>query len=225
MDTWHPRFWSLLVTITTATACGGYANPPAQTPAASSSDTPRIVQPGAPGQPTRVIGTEELAGVAGLAYTKADVRFMQGMIPHHAQALEMTDLVRRYASSTSVRQMALRMEISQRDELDLMEGWLKGHGEAVRMEPDAGGAMPLMPGMLTSEQMQRLTRARGGYFDRLFLQLMIQHHEGAIVMVRELFNTSGAAQESSIFQFASDVDSDQAMEIARMRRLLQEGSG
>ncbi len=224
MQACRPPIWPLIVTITAATACASAPSPSAQTPATSPSDTPRIVQPGAPGQPTRVITAEELAQVAGLAYTEVDVHFMQSMVPHHAQALEMTELVRRHAKSSSVRRLALRMEISQRDEIDLIEGWLKGHGEAVRLQPEAGGAMSLMPGMLTPEQMQRLASARGDDFDRLFLELMIQHHQGAIVMVQDLFKSSGAAQESTIFQFASNVDSDQAMEIARMRRLLRDGN-
>ncbi len=160
-----------------------------------------------------------------MEYTQADVHFMQGMIPHHAQALEMTDLVRRRSTSEAVRRMGLRMEISQRDEIALMERWLTDRGEPVRMEHDMSGGttggMPMMPGMLTPEQMEDL--ATGDEFDRLFLEYMIQHHQGAIVMVDELFGTSGAGQESLVFKFASDVDADQAMEIERMQKLLDEG--
>ncbi len=154
----------------------------------------------------------------GVSYTEADVRFMQGMIPHHAQALEMTALVRQHATTDAVRQMALRMEISQRDEIALMEAWLRERDEPVEM-PGMGG-MPMMPGMLTPEQMQTLRTARGVDFDRYFLEFMIQHHQGAIDMVARLFNSSGAAQESTVFKFAEDVDADQTMEIERMQGIL-----
>jgi uncharacterized protein (DUF305 family) len=143
------------------------------------------------------------------------------MIPHHAQALEMTALVRQHATTDAVRQMSLRMEISQRDEISLMETWLRERGEPTRMPGMEG--MPgghLMPGMLSPEQMGNLRNARGVEFDRLFLEYMIQHHQGAIDMVAELFNSSGAAQESTVFKFAEDVDADQTMEIERMQGIL-----
>lgn len=191
------------------------------TSSASSTEPagPRIVQPGAPGEVGRTYTADEIDAVEGLSYTDADVHFMQGMIPHHAQALDMTALVRQYATTDAVKQMALRMEISQRDEIGLMQTWLRRHGEAVEM-PGMGG-MHMMPGMLTPEQMNDLSEARGIDFDRLFLEYMIQHHQGAIVMVRELFASPGAAQESSIFKFAEDVDADQTMEIQRMQGLLE----
>jgi len=203
-----------LIVASVATACAG------ATSTASTADAsgPRIVQPGAPGEAARTYTTDELADVEGVSYTDADVRFMQGMIPHHTQALEMTALVRQHATTEAVRQMGLRMEISQRDEIALMESWLRNHGEPVRM--DGMGGMHLMPGMLTPEQMSTLADARGVEFDRLFLEYMIQHHQGAITMVAELFNTSGAAQESTVFKFAEDVDADQTMEIQRMEGIL-----
>lgn len=148
---------------------------------------------------------------------------MQGMIPHHAQALEMTALVRENSRPGAVRQMALRMEISQADEIALMESWLRSHGEALRMEGMAAGHR--MPGMLTPDQMDDLRRTRGNEFERLFLEYMIQHHEGAIVMVQDLFSTAGAGQESTVFKFAGDVDADQRMEIARMQRVLNQLGG
>ncbi|NNL70682.1 MAG: DUF305 domain-containing protein, partial [Acidimicrobiia bacterium] len=163
---------------------------------------------------------EEIENVEGVSYTEADVRFMQGMIPHHEQALVMTELVRRHATTDAVRQMALRMEISQRDEIALMEAWLRNHGEPTGM-PGMGNGMHMMPGMLTPDQMEELRDARGVEFDRLFLEYMIQHHLGAIDMVATLFATPGAAQESTIFKFAEDVDADQTMEIERMQRVLQ----
>jgi uncharacterized protein (DUF305 family) len=202
------------------TGCAGTPNP------STGSETPtpvrgaRIVQPGAPGQASRTIEASELERAAGVSYSDADVYFMQGMISHHAQALDMTALARRSATTEAVRLMGLRMEISQRDEIGLMERWLTDHGEPTRM--DMGTGMQLMPGMLSPEQMQKLGSTNGGDFDRLFLELMIQHHQGAVVMVGELFNTSGAGQESLIFKFASDVHADQTMEIERMQRVLDQ---
>jgi uncharacterized protein (DUF305 family) len=180
-----------------------------------------VVQPGAPGQPVRTLGADAARG-AGPAHTEADVRFMDGMIPHHAQALEMVALVPARATSEAVRAMALRMEISQRDEIGLIERWLRSRGEPV---PEHAGHGMVMPGMLTPEQMERLDGARGEAFDRLFLESMIQHHEGAITMVRTLFATSGSAQDSEIFQFANDVETDQRIEIDRMQALLDQGGG
>jgi len=157
---------------------------------------------------------------------------MQGMIPHHQQALEMTALVWKHAATEGVRQMALRMEISQRDEIQLMERWLTERGQPVAMAMEGMGGMHhhhdmsggghMMPGMLTPQQMEELANARGVEFDRLFLEGMIQHHQGAIDMVETLFNAPGAAQESTIFKFAEDVDADQQMEIDRMRGLLRQ---
>lgn len=206
-------------------ACSG----PKNTSMPAQADGPIIVQPGAPGQSSRAFSTEELGDMAGATFTEADVRFMQGMIPHHKQALQMTALVREHATTNAVRQMALRMEISQRDEIQLMETWLTERGQPVEMPMGSMGGMHhmvgglhVMPGMLTAEQMEALSNARGIAFDRLFLEGMIQHHQGAIDMVETLFNTSGAAQESTIFKFAEDVDADQQMEIDRMRQLLEQ---
>ncbi|MEM1270050.1 MAG: DUF305 domain-containing protein, partial [Bacteroidota bacterium] len=172
--------------------------------ASMPADGPRIVQPGAPGENSRAFSPEKLDDLSGAAYTEADVRFMQGMIPHHAQALEMTALVRKHATTDAVRQMALRMEISQRDEIKLMEAWLAERDQPIEMAMgDIGGmhhghhmsgGMHTMPGMLTAEQMETLANARGIEFDRLFLEGMIQHHQGAIDMVETLFKSSGAAQ-------------------------------
>ncbi len=185
------------------------------------------MQPGAPGEPTRLISGTIPDEMGGAAWTAADAAFMRGMIPHHAQALRMTALVPDRAASRAVRQMALRMEISQRDEIALMERWLRDRGEDVPAwahiqhgDHAAMADMPMMPGMLTRQQMSRLEAAEGAEFDRLFLEYMIQHHEGAIVMVDTLFSTEGAGQESEMFQFASHVDADQRAEIARMRGLL-----
>jgi len=223
MNASHLRSIALFVVVGVASSCASAAGPAAGTSSTAPSTGPRIVQPGAPGQASRTIEASELAAAEGVSYSEADVHFMQGMISHHAQGLDMTALVRRLATTNAVRQMSLRMEISQRDEIGLMERWLEDHDEAIRMERSMGGGMPLMPGMLTPEQMRQLGAATGADFDRLFLELMIQHHRGAVVMVAELFNTSGAGQESLIFKFASDVDADQTMEIERMQGLLNQG--
>jgi uncharacterized protein (DUF305 family) len=151
---------------------------------------------------------------------------MQNMIGHHAQALEMTRLVPTRTTRPEMRLLAERIDVSQKDEINLMRHWLQSRGEQV---PDPGdphahhgaGEMALMPGMLTPEQLAELARASGPAFDRLFLQDMIRHHEGALAMVTDLFGTNGAAQESDTYRFASDVDADQRAEIARMRALLQ----
>ncbi|MBT8216414.1 MAG: DUF305 domain-containing protein [Acidimicrobiia bacterium] len=212
-----------LVTIAMALLTAACATSQPGTAGANTGDVssgPRIVQPGAPGQAATTFSAEEIEDVEGVSYTEADVRFMHGMIPHHEQALVMTELVRRYATTDAVRQMALRMEISQRDEIALMETWLRNHGEPTRM-PGLGNGMHMMPGMLTPDQMEELRNARGVRFDQLFLEYMIQHHLGAIDMVATLFATPGAAQESTVFKFAEDVDADQTMEIERMQRVLE----
>jgi uncharacterized protein (DUF305 family) len=157
---------------------------------------------------------------------------MQDMIAHHRQAVEMTALVPQRAGSASIRTLARRIEVSQDDEILLMRHWLEArravvpdvhahHGHHAGHGAHAGpGTAHDMPGMLTDAQLARLAAASGAEFDRLFLEFMIFHHEGALVMVADLFAAEGAGQETEIFQFASHVDSDQRMEIDRMRRLL-----
>jgi uncharacterized protein (DUF305 family) len=183
------------------------------------SGTP-IIQPGAPGEPSKVITAEKAVDLSKVQHTETDVQFMQGMIGHHAQALEMTELLKTRTNSDDMRKLAGRIETSQADEIKMMQTWLERRGQPLP-DPHAhhhGGK--LMPGMLTAEEMDRLAAAKGPDFDRLFLELMIKHHEGALVMVKELFATAGAGQESEIFAFASDVDSDQRMEIDRMSAML-----
>jgi uncharacterized protein (DUF305 family) len=182
-----------------------------------------IIQPGAPGEASRVITSETAAGLKRPAPSAADVHFMQGMIAHHAQAIEMTELLKTRSRSPDMKKLAERIEVSQADEIRMMREWLAGQGAAVPSEHahHAPGA-PLMPGMLTPEEMGRLSGASGEAFDRLFLAYMIKHHEGALVMVRELFATRGAGQDADIYAFASDVDADQRMEIARMSSMLKE---
>jgi len=201
-------------------ACSTGASTETAAPA-PENDGPRIVQPGAPGQSSRTFSSTELDQVEGVSYTDADVSFMKGMIPHHQQALEMTALVRQHAVTEAVQRMALRMEISQRDEIALISAWLADRGETIEMS-NMGAMQHEMMGMLTPEQMQTLSETRGMDFDRLFLEGMIQHHRGALAMVTELFSTSGAAQESTIFKFAEEIDADQLMEIERMQGLLNQ---
>lgn len=194
---------------------------------ALSAQTPaRTVQPGAPGEATRVLAPGELDGTELPPHTEADLRFMRGMIPHHAQALEMTRLLWDRTSNARLRRLALRIEISQKDEIAMMRRWLgERGGEALGGMARHGhdGMARLMPGMLTPEQITRLAEARDAEFDRLFLDFMIAHHEGALVMVEELFASPGAGQGSAIYHFASDVEADQEMEIRRMRALLEGG--
>jgi uncharacterized protein (DUF305 family) len=157
-------------------------------------------------------------------YTAADVQFMQGMISHHAQAITMAGWAPTHGASDNVRVLCARIAVSQRDEIRSMQRWL---GDRHEMVPDSTGGMKgmamtmgLMPGMLNPEQMAELDRARGPDFDKLFLVYMIQHHEGALTMVKQLFDTQGAAQDEVVFKFASDVNADQTAEIDRMAKML-----
>jgi uncharacterized protein (DUF305 family) len=186
-----------------------------------ASESTRLVQPGAPGQEARSVDASDLRTGGDLPYTQADVEFMQGMIPHHAQALDMTALVEERTQSEDIRLLAKRIEISQRDEIGLMNRWLEDRGEEVPGE-HAHHMMGdhLMPGMLTEEDMAELAGGRGGEFDRLFLEHMIRHHEGAIVMVKALFSSPGAGQETDMYHFASHVEADQLIEIRRMGEML-----
>jgi uncharacterized protein (DUF305 family) len=150
---------------------------------------------------------------------------MQGMIRHHAQALVMANWAQTRAARSSIKILAARIDVAQRDEIATMQRWLRDRRENA---PDAqhemaGHTSPsgdLMPGMLTHEQLSQLEKATGAEFDRLFLTFMIQHHEGALTMVRELFSSPGAGQDATIFRFASDVEADQTTEIDRMRTML-----
>jgi uncharacterized protein (DUF305 family) len=190
--------------------------------ACGSSDTAeqaRTVQPGAPGEPSREVTAAASASTPG--YADADIKFMQGMIHHHAQALDMTELLRTRTEREDMKLLAQRIDVSQTDEINMMRQWLRDRGAEV---PDEHAhhmpGAPLMPGMLTAEEMAELGAAKGTAFDKLFLEYMIKHHQGALTMVKELFASPGAGQESDIFAFASDVEADQAMEIERMGAML-----
>ena len=190
---------------------------------APREQTAPIVQPGAPGEPSRTITRREAAALPHPGITAADISFMQGMIAHHAQALEMVALLQTRTESAAMKKMAQRIAASQADEIQMMREWLKERGAEVPPEhAHHAHDATLMPGMLTPDEMKRLAAARGREFDRLFLEGMIRHHQGALVMVRDLFASEGAAQDSEIFAFASDVDADQRMEIARMVGMLKE---
>ena len=170
------------------------------------------------------------------SYTAADVRFMQGMIGHHAQALAMTALIPTRSSRQDIRMLGQRITVSQKDEIAMMQQWLRDrHQQVPARDAQPGGQtmagnsmnMPgmamsdtLMPGMLTSEQLAELAKTSGDEFDKLFLADMIRHHEGALVMVKSLLGTTGSGQEAEVFRFASEVDTDQRAEIARMNALL-----
>lgn len=165
---------------------------------------------------------------ARMRFTEADVHFMTGMIGHHAQAVIMSRLAPTHGASPSVQTLAARIINAQQDEIALMQRWLRNRDQTVPevhiegldlMVHGADHAMH-MPGMLTQAQLEELDRARGADFDRLFLEYMIQHHQGAVTMVHDLFATDGAAQGEVVFRFASDVQVDQTTEVARMERML-----
>ncbi len=196
---------------------------------------PPIIQPGAPGENSKVV-TPAAARVPARPLADADISFMQGMIMHHSQAVEMTELLRTRSHNKRVQALGQRISISQTDEMKYMKQWLEdrgqpvstGHGHMVHTpgmnmaDMKSMGAMPMMPGMLTPEQMEALTKSSGPKFDHLFLTGMIQHHTGALIMVQELFETPGAGQDNVLFDFATDVDNTQRAEISIMKSLLKE---
>ena len=192
---------------------------------------PVVVQPGAPGQPTRTLPPSTRATLP--PRSPKDVEFMQGMIMHHGQAVEMTALIESHTENKGLRLLGARISKSQSDEMKFMRRWLEAMGEPVSppMPEMQGMDMPghdmsghhmLMPGMLTPKQMDALRKAKGEEFDRLFLTGMIQHHGGALIMVKELFDTAGAGQDAELFNFATDVDSGQRAEIRIMQSMLGE---
>ena len=190
-----------------------------------------VVQPGAPGQPTKVLPSSMRAKLPPLS--AKDVEFMQGMIMHHAQAVEMTALINERTTNKNLRLLGARISHSQAEEMKYMERWLKLRGESTSMPMPSMHNMPgmdmskhqmLMPGMLTQEQMDALKMAKAAEFDRLFLMGLIQHHKGALTMVDELFNTAGSGQDAELFNFATDVDSGQRAEIRIMENMLLEKS-
>jgi uncharacterized protein (DUF305 family) len=203
-------------------ACSGSDNTGAPSPA-TATDAPTIVRPGAPGAPSKVVSAAEAADTSKVQFTDADVHFMQGMIHHHAQALDMTALVPDHSNSDSLKKLALRIRLSQEDEIGMMQEWLKARGkEAPHVHAHHEPGAVLMPGMLTVGEMERLAKAKGTEFNRLFLEGMIKHHGGALAMVHDLLSTAGGAQSSDIFAFTSDILSGQQAEINRMGSMLEE---
>ncbi len=197
----------------------------------ASSQTPQTappavaVQPGAPGTPSRVLPPSTRPAVPKIS--PEDIRFMQGMIMHHGQAVTMTAMIPSHTENKQVQLLGERISASQSDEMNFMKRWLAARGEPVSMampgmpEMDmSGNAMPAMPGMLTPAQMTALGQAKGPQFDRLFLSGMIQHHNGALIMVKDLFDTEGAGQDADLFNFATDADNTQRAEIRIMQGLL-----
>jgi uncharacterized protein (DUF305 family) len=190
-------------------SCRATPSQPAPAPVASAQAQPTPAAASKDSVPTR--------------YT--DVQFMQGMIAHHAQALEMTALIPTRTSREDFRLLGQRIDISQKDEIAMMRRWLREHGaqapslDAHNMHHDAAGQMMLMPGMLTHEELAQLEQSTGVEFERLFLRYMIRHHQGALAMVSDLLGTKGSAQDPLIFNYASDIDADQRAEIRRMQTL------
>lgn len=212
-----------LLCILVATACGGAARGAGQMP-----------------EPTATAQAAEIEAIfrarqdsARMRFTPADVRFMTGMIAHHAQALIMSGFAAENDASPAVQTLAARIINAQKDEIAAMQKWLRDRGQPVPEIHIEGTTLVIhgvdehalhdhhdMPGMLTQEQLDELAAARGAVFDRLFLIYMIQHHQGAVIMVHDLFNSEGAGMDEEAFRLASDIQVDQTTEIARMEQML-----
>ncbi len=232
-----PR-WMVCALVSAALRCAAHAQ--------AAPSAPSVVEPGAPGHANKIL-TPATTGLHLMPPTVADTRFMQGMIMHHGQAVEMCELVKTHTTDPKVLDLGRRIGLSQATEMAFMSRWLtdrgqplddpemkmggmdmKGMGDMKGMDMagmDMKGMemdMPPMPGMLTRKQMDALRAARGAEFDRLFLTGMMQHHGGALTMVRDLFNQPAAVQDPTLFDFATDVDNTQTAEIDLMRRMLQQ---
>lgn len=213
-----PRVIAVVLATSSVVACGG-------SPAAG-------VESRAP-EPVRILG--DSAAIANAKpdatrypHTEADVHFVSGMIGHHAQAITMAQLAETHTTTSSIRTLAGRVINAQRDEIAIMQQWLEDRGQPVPEPTRTGVKMTMhgtthemnMPGMLTEAQLEQLDEARGKKFDELFLTFMIQHHQGAVTMVKELFSTRGAGLDETVFKLASDVNVDQTTEINRMQQML-----
>ena len=188
---------------------------------------PVVVQPGAPGQPSKTLPPTTRGKLPPFSFN--DVEFMKGMIMHHAQAVEMTSMIDSHTQNKDLRLLGERIKKSQSSEIEFMKRWLESRGQSLPQPSAAmagmnmgGGDMKLMPGMLTIDQMIALRNAKGSEFDRLFLKGMIQHHGGALVMVKDMFDKAGGGQDAELFNFATDVDSGQRAEIKIMENMLGE---
>ncbi|HET9387145.1 MAG TPA: DUF305 domain-containing protein [Gemmatimonadales bacterium] len=199
---------SLVLALATLTACAKHQPPPSNT-----------VEPTTPAE-----GPPAARGAA--PFTQADVEFLQGMIGHHAQAIQMAEWAPSHGASASIRALSERIVVAQNDEIAFSQRWLREHNQYVPPADPRGHVMQgmdhpmLMPGMLTPEQMAQLDAARGVEFDRLFLEFMIQHHNGALAMVDKLLAVPGAAENGPVYRFATDVHVDQTTEINRMTLML-----
>lgn len=211
------RFIAGLVAANALAACGGS----------------RSAVQSAPPAPVRILG--DSAAIANakpdatrFPYTEADVHFISGMIGHHSQAIIMARMAPTHGASQSIQTLAGRVINAQQDEIAVMQQWLKDRGQQVPEPSRTGVKMTMggmthemsMPGMLTEAQLAELDKARGKEFDELFLRYMIQHHQGAVTMVKELFSTRGAGLDETVFKLASDVNVDQTTEIDRMQKML-----
>jgi uncharacterized protein (DUF305 family) len=195
----------------------------------ASPEKPVVVQPGAPGAPSKTLPSSTRAVLP--PRSAADIEFMQGMILHHAQAVEMTAMIASHTQNKDIRSLGARISSSQADEIKFMKRWLAARGEAIPgpmpemsgmdMPHESSREMALMPGMLTPQQMEALRKASGARFDNLFLVGMIQHHNGALTMVKDLFDTAGAGQDAELFDFATDADNTQRAEIKIMDSILK----
>lgn len=211
---------------------GGTPAPPADAAPAAAPSTepgPDVNRPDAATAARLEAIYRARADSALMYFHDADVHFMTGMINHHAQALAMCGIAPDNGASETIQTLCARIINAQRDEINIMQTWLRDRGlEVPEIHVDAGHltihgpahAMH-MPGMLTDEEMEELRQARGGDYDRLFLQYMIKHHKGAVTMVLELFATDGAAQDDFVFKLASDIQADQGSEIDRMEKMLE----
>jgi uncharacterized protein (DUF305 family) len=211
------RYSLALLVVSAVARSDQQANPP--------SGSAPIVQPGAPGQNSKTLAASSIV-VKPRAPLEADISFMQGMIHHHAQAVEMVDLLRTRSRNKKLQALGNRISISQTDEIKFMKQWLEDRGQPVMAHAHMAGmdmsSMPMMPGMLTPAQMRALAKASGPAFDHLFLTGMIQHHTGALIMVEDLFDTASAGQDNVLYDFATDVDNTQRAEIEIMKNMLKE---
>lgn len=232
------RFIAIAFAVPLVAACGGPGatetpSPPPSGPTGQSAANPE----GLTDAQIEAIYRERMEA-SRTRWTEADVHFMTGMIHHHAQAVQMSRLAPTHGASPAIRTLAARIINAQQDEIATMQRWLRDRDQPVPELHTMGDEVMVhggmahdgtdMPGMLSPEQLETLERARGLEFDRLYLTFMIEHHQGAVVLVRELFATDGAAQDEDAFRFASDVQVDQDTEIARMKLMLEalpEGDG
>jgi uncharacterized protein (DUF305 family) len=217
----RPQLQLTTVAVITATAVACTSATVGSTRTSANSASPTIVRSDADAI------AQAKADSVRHPYTAADVQFMSNMIGHHAQAIVMSRWAPSHGASPAVRRLADRIINAQQDEILTMQHWLADRlqpvpaaGAPMKMMMDGVEQEMLMPGMLTEAQMKQLDAARDAEFDRLFLTFMIQHHRGAVTMVKELFDTYGAGQDETVFKFASDVNVDQTTEIARMEKML-----